>query len=57
MSFAFIHGILIPDKLLVTFIFGIIAGAYYVKERNLPVLMISHVVLNVVAFGLSFSSA
>jgi len=53
VSFAFIHGIFIPDKVAVTFLFGLIAGAYYVRERNLPVLMVSHVVLDVIAFALS----
>jgi len=53
VSFAFIHGFTIPDKLVVTFLFGLIAGAYYVKERNLPVLMVSHVLIDVIAFGLS----
>jgi len=53
VSFAFIHGFTIPDKLVVTFLFGLIAGAYYVRERNLPVLMVSHVVLDVIAFALS----
>jgi len=53
VSFAFIHGFIIPDKLAVTFLFGLIAGAYYVRERNLPALMVSHVVVDVIAFGLS----
>jgi len=53
ISFAFIHGFTIPDKLVVTFLFGLIAGAYYVRERNLPVLMVSHVLIDVIAFGLS----
>ena len=54
ISFAFIHGFLVLDKLAVTFLFGIIAGVYYVSERNLLVLMGSHVVLDVIAFGLPF---
>jgi len=53
VSFAFIHGFTIPDKLAVTFLFGLIAGAYYVRERNLPVLIVSHIVLDVIAFALS----
>jgi len=53
VSFAFIHGFTLPGKLVVTFLFGLIAGAYYVRERNLPVLMVSHVVLDVIAFSLS----
>jgi len=53
VSFAFIHGVILVDKLIVTFLFGIIAGLYYVKERNLPVLIVSHVILDVIAFSLS----
>jgi len=52
VSFAFIHGFTVVDKLAVTFTFGLIAGTYYVRERNLPVLMISHVVADMVGFGL-----
>jgi membrane protease YdiL (CAAX protease family) len=54
VSFAFIHGFFLPLKLAVTFLFGVIAGAYYHSERNLPVLMASHVALEVIAFGLPF---
>lgn len=54
ISFAFIHGFFVPDKLAVTFLFGVIAAAYYYSERNIPVLMASHVVLDVIAFGLPF---
>lgn len=54
ISFAFIHGFWVVDKLAVTFIFGIIAGAYYVRERNLVVLMVIHVTVDVVAFALAF---
>ena len=53
VSFAFIHGVIVIDKLAVTFLFGLIAGAYYVKERNLPVLMATHVIVDVIAFWLS----
>ena len=52
ISFAFIHGFTIPDKLAVTFLFGLIAGAYYVKERNLPVLTVTHVKVDMITFGL-----
>jgi len=54
ISFAFIHGFFVFDKLIVTFLFGIIAGTYYVRERNLPVLMASHVITDIVAFALPF---
>ena len=30
-----IHGFVVVDKLTVTFLFGLIAGGYYVRERNL----------------------
>jgi len=54
VSFAFIRGFFLPDKLAVTFLFGVIAGAYYYSERNLPVLMAFHVVLDMIAFCLPF---
>ncbi len=56
ISFAFIHGFWVVDKLAVTFLIGIIAGAYYVRERNLVVLMVTHVTLDIVAFALAFLS-
>jgi len=52
VSFAFIHGFFIPDKLAVTFLFGLIAGAYYVRERNLAVLMSTHIMVDIIAFAL-----
>jgi len=52
ISFAFIHGFFILDKLIVTFLFGLIAGIYYARERNLVVLTVTHVVLDVIAFAL-----
>jgi len=53
ISFALIHGFIIVDKLIVTFVWGIISGAYYVRERNIPVLMATHIVVDVIAFWLS----
>ena len=53
ISFAFIHGFLLIDKLAVTFLFGIIAGAYYVRQRNLLVLMTAHVMVNMLGYGLT----
>ena len=50
ISFAFIHGFFLIDKLAVTFLTGIIAGKYYVRERNLLTLMVAHVVMDIVAF-------
>ena len=55
-SFAFTHGIMIWDKLIVTFIWGLIAGLYYVRERNIPELMITHIVIDIIAFWLSLFS-
>ncbi len=53
VSFALIHGFFIIDKLIMTFLFGLIAGFYYVRERNLPVLIVTHVVVDVVTFSMS----
>jgi len=52
VSFAFIHGFFIPDKLIVTFLLGLIARIYYVRERNLVVLMGAHLMFDVIAFAL-----
>lgn len=56
ISFAFIHGVFLVDKLLITFLFGVIAGSYYVRERNLPVLMSAHVLVDITAFALTIFS-
>lgn len=53
ISFAFIHGFFLIDKSIVTLLFGIIAGLYYFQERNLPVLILSHVTVDVIAFALT----
>jgi membrane protease YdiL (CAAX protease family) len=53
VSFALLHGVLLPDKLLLTFLIGIVAGAYYVRERTLLPLMITHFVADMWMFGLS----
>jgi len=42
LSFAAIHGIYLPDKLLATFILGVIAAWYYQRERNLVPLIAIH---------------
>jgi len=57
ISFAFIHGFFLIDKLAVTFLFGIIAGVYYVRERNLLVLMAAHVAVDVIAYALTIFAA
>lgn len=56
ISFALVHGIWVPDKLLTTFLFGIVAGLYYARKRNLIPLMITHIVMGVWSFGLSVFS-
>jgi membrane protease YdiL (CAAX protease family) len=53
ISFALLHGVWLPDKLLTTFLFGIVAGFYYARERNLVPLIIAHIVMDVWSFGLS----
>ncbi len=52
LSFATIHGIFLPDKLLVTFLMGTVATVYYLKERNLAPLMITHWIVDLWSFGL-----
>lgn len=52
ISFAPFHGLSLPDKLLVTFLFGIIAGLYFVRERNLVPLMVTHTILDLWPNGL-----
>lgn len=53
VSFALLHGVFVVDKLLLTFLIAIIAGSYYVRERNLLPLMISHFAADVWTFALS----
>ncbi|MBN2146895.1 MAG: CPBP family intramembrane metalloprotease, partial [Anaerolineales bacterium] len=52
LSFAAIHGVFLPDKLLVTFLLGIISTVYYLKERNLAPLMLTHWFVDMWSFGL-----
>ena len=54
VSFSLIHGIFLPDKLLITFLFGIITGYYYVRERNLFVLIFTHWFIDFWSFGYFF---
>ncbi len=53
ISFACIHGVYLPSKLAVTFLFGLIAGFYYVRERNLWPLMLAHLCIDVWSFALT----
>jgi hypothetical protein len=52
VSFALIHGLFFPVKLLVTFLIGIVTGLYYTRERNLVPLMVTHLIADVWSFGL-----
>jgi hypothetical protein len=52
LSFALIHGIFLVDKLVVTFLVGIIAGWYYWKERNLIPVIVAHWLLDVWGYGI-----
>ena len=52
ISFSLIHGVFLPDKLVVTFLIGIVAGIYYLRERNLLPLMVTHWFVDVWSFGL-----
>jgi len=54
VSFALIHGVFLPDKLLVTLILGIVFGIYYVRERALVPLMFTHWLMDVWSFGIFF---
>lgn len=53
ISFATIHGVFLIDKLVLTFVLGLGAGLYFVRERNLLPLMFSHLVADIWTFGLS----
>lgn len=52
LSFALIHGIFLPERLLVTFLLGIITGMYYIRERALLPLMLTHWFMDVWSYGI-----
>jgi membrane protease YdiL (CAAX protease family) len=52
LSFSMIHGVFLPARLMVTFLIGLIAGAYYVQERRLLPLMAAHWLVDVWSFAL-----
>jgi membrane protease YdiL (CAAX protease family) len=54
ISFSLIHGVFLPDKLLVTFVLGLLMGYYYLREKNLIPLIISHLVIDVWSFSIFF---
>jgi len=51
LSFALIHGIFLVDKIIVTFLLGILSTVYYLKERNLAPLIITHWFVDLWSFG------
>ncbi len=51
LSFALIHGIFLPDKLLMTFIFGVITGYYYTRQPNLLPLFFTHWFVDFWSYG------
>jgi len=51
ISFALIHGVFLPDKLAVTFLIGIVTGVYYLRERSLVPIMVTHWFVDVWSFG------
>ncbi len=52
LSFALIHGVFLVDKLIITFVLGVMSTFYYLKERNLVPLMFTHWVVDLWSFGL-----
>lgn len=51
LSFAAIHGIFFPDKLIWTFLFGAILAMYYLKQRNLLPAIAVHWMVDVGSFA------
>jgi membrane protease YdiL (CAAX protease family) len=45
-----------PDKLLFTFLIGLILGFYYQKKRLLLLLMITHWIMDLWSIGIFFTS-
>jgi len=57
LSFALIHGVFLPDRLLATFLIGVSNGYYYWRERKLVPLMVAHLCVNLWSFGLFLFAA
>lgn len=51
-SFALIHGIIDPLKLVATFTMGIVTGLYFTQHRSLVPLIVTHTIADVWSFGL-----
>lgn len=49
-SFALIHGT--PVHWAITFLFGVVGGLYYTRERNLVPLMVTHAFVDLWSFGM-----
>lgn len=52
-GFSLVHGVFFPDKLLVTFLLGLVAGFYYTRERKLLPLMFTHAFTDIWSYGIS----
>lgn len=57
IGFSLVHGIFFPDKLVATFLIGLIAGNYYTHERKLLPLMLTHIFMDTWSYGLSLFTA
>ena len=53
IGFSLVHGVFFPDKLVVTFLLGLVAGFYFVHERRLLPLMLIHTFMDIWSYGLS----
>ena len=51
LSFALIHGIFLPDKVLMTFLLGVILALYFLRERNLLPAIVAHWLIDTGSFG------
>jgi len=51
LSFALIHGVFLPGRLVMALLIGIIHGLYFVKERRVLPLMAVHAALNLWSFA------
>ena len=56
IGFSLVHGIFFPDKLLATFILGLVGGCYYTRERKLVPLMAAHAFMDIWSYGISLFS-
>jgi membrane protease YdiL (CAAX protease family) len=52
-GFSLVHGVFFLDKLLVTFLLGLVAGIYYTRERKLLPLMFTHAFADIWSYGIS----